>query len=117
MISFRLMMTFILMLLPLGIFAENVSYDADLTRKIAKIIHDSQQIKVGMTRADLLKIFTTEGGISSRSWRRYVYRTCPFIKVDVEFEPVGMEKDLLHEKESDKIVKISQPFLEFTVCD
>ena len=43
----------------------------------------------GMTRADLLKVFTTEGGLSTGLNRTYVYRECQYIKVDVDFEPVG----------------------------
>jgi hypothetical protein len=45
-----------------------------------------KSIKPGMTRADLQKVFTTEGGISMRVQRTYVYRNCPYCKVDVEFE-------------------------------
>jgi hypothetical protein len=48
-----------------------------------------QKIKVGMTRADLLKVFTTEGGLSTSLNRTFVYRDCSYIKVDVEFEAVG----------------------------
>src|SRR6187401_2066751 len=56
---------------------------------IANTLKEIQKIKVGMTRADLLKVFTTEGGLSTGLIRTYVYRECPYIKVDVEFEPVG----------------------------
>jgi len=34
-------------------------------------------IKVGMSRSDLMKVFTTEGGLSTTSQRTYVYRQCP----------------------------------------
>jgi hypothetical protein len=39
-----------------------------------------------MTRSDLLKVFATEGGLSWSTQRTYVYRQCPYIKVDVKFE-------------------------------
>src|SRR5262245_26598878 len=45
-----------------------------------------QTIKPGMTRADLLKVFRTEGGLSTALQRRYVSRDCAYFKVDVEFE-------------------------------
>src|SRR6266508_3672732 len=48
-----------------------------------------QTVKAGMTQADLLAVFTTEGGLSTGLKRKYVYRQCPYFKVDVEFEPVG----------------------------
>jgi hypothetical protein len=117
MISFRSLITVAAVSLTLAAFAGDAQFDADLTKKIEKIIQESQKIKVGMTRADLLKLFTTEGGVSNRKWRRYVHRSCPYIKVDVEFQPVGEEKDLLAEKPADKIVKISQPFLELSIID
>ena len=59
------------------------------TEWIAKSLREMKTIKVGMVRADLLKVFVTEGGISTPLNRTYVYRECPYIKVDVEFEPVG----------------------------
>src|SRR6267378_8709926 len=48
-------------------------------------------IKPGMTRSDLLKVFTTEGGLSTRTHRTYVLKQCPTIKVDVEFSISGNE--------------------------
>jgi len=37
------------------------------TEWIANSLKEIQKIKVGMTRADLLKVFTTEGGLIGRS--------------------------------------------------
>src|SRR5262245_58530371 len=48
-----------------------------------------QTIKLGMTRTDLLNVFTTEGGLSNGLHRTFVSRDCPYFKVDVEFEAVG----------------------------
>ncbi len=74
-----------------------------------------QFIKPGATRGELLEVFTTEGGISTRLWRRYVYRQCPYIKVDVEFKAV--DDDKWTEKPGDIITKISKPFLEWSIID
>jgi hypothetical protein len=88
------------------------------TKWIAKSLMEIQSVKVGMTRAQLTKVFTTEGGVSSRTWRRYVYRECPFIKVDVEFKPVGTSKKYPHaQSRNDVITKISKPFLEQSIMD
>jgi len=73
-----------------------------------------QTIKVGMTRAELLKVFTIEGGRFTRRQRRYVYRDCPYIKVDVVFAPAD---DGAAESPGDKIARISQPFLEWMIWD
>jgi hypothetical protein len=42
-----------------------------------------------MTRKDLLRVFTTESGISTALRRTFVDRDCPYFKVDVEFTAVG----------------------------
>ena len=70
-----------------------------------------------MARKDLLDLFQTEGGIFTRTSRKYVFRECPYIKVDVKFEPVGSPEDNLKEYSDDKIIKISKPYLEKPIID
>lgn len=84
---------------------------------IGKSLDRIQAIQIGATREDLLKVFTTEGGLSTRMQRTFVYRDCPYIKVDVEFEPVGDKQDKLKEYPDDKIIKISRPYLAQAVLD
>jgi hypothetical protein len=101
-----------------AILPSSESYGADEhTEWIAKSLKEIEAVKVGMTRADLLRVFEEEGGISTRTWRRYVYRECPYIKVDVEFEPIGEPGNKLSQSPSDKIIKISKPFLEWSILD
>jgi len=82
-----------------------------------------QTVRPGMTRGELLKVFTTEGGLSTGVRRTYVYRDCPYIKVDVEFRPVGRpERDregriTLEEDPRDVITRISQPYLQWSILD
>jgi hypothetical protein len=87
------------------------------TEWIAKSLKEIESVKVGMTRVDLLRVFREEGGISTRTWRRYAYRDCPYIKVDVEFEPVGEPENKVSQSPEDKIIKISKPFLEWSIID
>ena len=89
----------------------------DHTEWIAKSLKEMEGVKVGMTRADLLKVFEEEGGFSSRTSRRYVYRNCAYIKVDVEFESVSKIENTPKENGNDKIIKISKPFLEWSIMD
>jgi len=80
-------------------------------------------VKAGMTRSDLLKVFTTEGGISTGLKRTYVSRDCPYFKVNVEFRAVGRPATdargavTLVEDDRDVILKISQPYLGFMIQD
>jgi hypothetical protein len=53
------------------------------TAWVAKSLRKMEAIKPRMTRADLLRVFTVEGGLSSRTTRTYVSLDCPLFKVDV----------------------------------
>jgi len=83
---------------------------------VADVLKRMQTIKVGMTRADLEKVFTTEGGIFSRLQRTYVSRDCPYFKVAVQFEARGSEGQS-HGAPGDVIVSISRPYLQFMTLD
>ncbi|HKB66520.1 MAG TPA: hypothetical protein VKC61_11760 [Pyrinomonadaceae bacterium] len=103
----------------LTVFAQSdaQSHDAKTHSEwIAQSLKEMQTIKVGMTMTDLLKVFREEGGLSTRTQRQYVYRECLYIKVAVEFEPVETTAGR-SENGKDKIVKISQPFIEWSVLD
>jgi hypothetical protein len=91
--------------------------NTDLTKQISDILAGCQKIKPGMTRAELLKIFTTEGGLSTATHRTYVYRGCPYIKVDVEFTPSEPGQNVLEERPGDIISKVSKPYLDWSIID
>jgi hypothetical protein len=89
---------------------------------VAEALKRMQVVTPGMTREILLTVFTTEGGISSREHHTYVSRDCPYFKVDVEFQPVdrpdGDDNGVNRlEGSRDVIVKISRPYLQFTIAD
>ena len=94
--------------------------DEEHIKWIDHVMRSIATIQPGMTRKDLLRLFTTEGGLSSRTQKRYVYKHCPHIKVDVEFFPADDlrgEQDPMADNPADKIVKISKPFLEYSIMD
>ena len=90
---------------------------------VAEALKQMQTIKPGMTRATLLTVFTTEGGLSTGLQRRYVSRECPYFKVDVEFQAAGRPsrdsdgRVTLVEDSRDIILKISRPYLQFSILD
>ena len=90
---------------------------------VAEALKRMQTVKPGMTRTDLLKVFTTEGGLSTPLHRPFVSRDCPYFKVDVDFEAVGRPsrdangRVTMVEGREDKIVKISRPYLQFSIAD
>jgi hypothetical protein len=87
--------------------------DTGAHRWIAGALNAIQTIKVGMTRSDLMKLFTIEGGLSTISQRTYVYRQCPYIKIDVKFAASNRDEEL----PTDKIVEVSRPYLAWSVMD
>jgi len=82
-----------------------------------------ETIKPGMTRQDLLKVFRTEGGLSTGLRRTFVDRDCPYLKVIVEFKAVARpDRDNAWfgtsvEDNRDIIVKVSKPYAQFTIGD
>jgi hypothetical protein len=96
--------------------------DPALTRSMDQVLKDVSSIQPGMTRAELLRVFTTEGGLSTRDEQRYVYRRCPLIKVMVSFRrPADADDDWggapEEERVGDIIQSISKPFLEYSIMD
>jgi hypothetical protein len=90
---------------------ESAAYSQQRTLWIAKVLKQIDSIYPGMSRRDLQLAFKTEGGISTRKQRTYVYKDCPYIKVDVVFSDAGAIEA------EDRIVSISRPYLAFSVMD
>jgi hypothetical protein len=90
---------------------------------VAQALQKMQTIQPGMTRKDLLEVFTTEGGLSSGLQRTFVSQECPYFKVDVVFQAVGRPnrdeqgRVTLVEDNGDIIVKVSKPYLQFSIGD
>jgi hypothetical protein len=99
------------------------TFDRDHIAWVAESLKRMQTIKQGMTRTDLLKVFSTEGGLSTGLQRTFVSQDCPYFKVDVEFKAVGRPSHDANgrvtpaEGSQDIIVKISRPYLEFSIID
>jgi hypothetical protein len=90
---------------------------------VAETLKRIQTVKPGMTREDLLKVFTTEGGLSTGLRRTFVSRDCPYFKIDVQFQAVGRpDRDntgrvTVIEGPRDIIIDISRPYLQLSTID
>ena len=69
---------------------------------VGQALNEMETIKVGMKRKDLLRVFLPDGGLNSG--RTFIYRKCPYFKVDVEFQ-------------QENIRSISAPYLAKPVLD
>src|SRR5260370_35905257 len=56
---------------------------------LTHVLEKMDSVEPGMTRGDLLKVFRTEGGLSTGLRRTFVSRDCPHWNVVVEFKPVA----------------------------
>jgi hypothetical protein len=90
---------------------------------VAESLKRMLTIKPGMSRDQLLRVFSTEGGISTAFQRTFVSRDCPFFKVDVTFDrATGLNSntnrsDVLRELDTDVVASISRPYLQFSIMD
>jgi hypothetical protein len=61
---------------------------------VTNALEKIESIKPGTTRQDLLKVFKSEGGLSTGLRRTFVSRDCPYFKVVVEFKAAtGPDRD------------------------
>jgi hypothetical protein len=90
---------------------------------VAKVMKKMETIKVGETRKSLLRVFTTEGGLSTSLEHTYVSQDCPLFKIDVKFHPVGRPdldpdgRETSVESDDDIITALSRPYLALPVYD
>jgi hypothetical protein len=78
---------------------------------------EATSIRPGMTRADLMKLFMEDGGLSGGQARPYVLRSCFLIKIEVKFDkPYGFDSRSVPDNEF-KIVEVSKPYLERMALD
>lgn len=99
---------------------ESVPESEDLIRErelwIAKAMREIAEIQPGTKRKDIFRVLTTEGGLSTRTGRTYVYRGCPYIKVRIAFKPVGAA-DQFGEGPDDEVESVSRPYLAWVTMD
>ncbi|MEO7191352.1 MAG: hypothetical protein ABI051_09880 [Vicinamibacterales bacterium] len=86
---------------------------------VEMVMRRMDTVKVGMTRVNLLQVFTPQqGGLSSGFSRVFLSRDCPYFAVDVDFEAVNRPfrdadgRMILSEDRADRIVKVSRPRLQ-----
>ena len=91
----------------------NPPVDEEHSEWVASVLHWTTAIKPGMTRRDLLKVFTAEGGLYTRAQQTFALQGCVGIHVDVTFAFPHDEHGRFTETPNDKIVTISKPYLDY----
>jgi hypothetical protein len=103
--------------LDLESLPESAELDRERSLWVTKILQQAGKIHPGMLRKDLDANFKTEGGISTRSQRAYVSKSCGIIKIMVKFKIAKPSDDPFYEDPEDVIVAVSQPYLQWSIMD
>jgi hypothetical protein len=96
---------------------EGPPYRQQRTDWIAKVLDRLNSIHPGMKRKELDRVLTTEGGLSTRLERTYVFLDCQYIKVDIRFRATAGTTNSFGESPEDVIESVSKPYLEFGHSD
>ena len=83
---------------------------------IEEALQETGKLKPGTTRDKVEVSFVLDGGLNFVMTSRYSFRKCRSIKVDVEFSDRegGSPKDF---SATDRVVKVSRPYLEYPAFD
>jgi hypothetical protein len=86
---------------------------------MGRAVTEIATVKVGMTRSDLLNVFTPATGFftTTKLTGTYVYKTSPYIRVDVEFNGSPDANKNTAESPRDTIKSISKPYLAAPTYD
>jgi hypothetical protein len=90
---------------------------------VAKVMETMETIKLGDTRKNLRRVFTTEEGLSTDLERTYVSQDWFLFKVELKFYAIGRPERgsdggvTLVESDDDIITALSRPYLTSAVLD
>ena len=88
--------------------------DPQPVQRIQPVLRTVSRIERGLTRKSLSGSFEENGGLRFRTQVRYVFKDCPYIKIEVEF---SAEDESVYGNPDDKVVNISRPYLEYPAAD
>ena len=73
----------------------------------------------GMKRRDLEKDFRLDGGVqfNNQAYQIYVYRPCPYIKIEVGFERKDEQGNWAMGGPNDVVKYVAHPFIDYPVMD
>jgi hypothetical protein len=112
-----LLVSILLCALCIGSTAHSTVKEQTHEEWLADRIKEVKSITVGMSRADLLKVFDREGGLQIIPAETYVLKSCLLIKVNVKFDPTLPASSQPVQDKDLKIETISEPYLGYVVLD
>ena len=112
-----LLISILICALCLGSTARSTGKEQTHEEWLADRIKEAKSVTVGMSRADLLKVFDEEGGFQTIPAETYVLKSCLLIKVHVKFNPASPGSSQPVPDKDLKIKTVSEPYLGYKVLD
>ena len=81
-----------------------------------EVVNSISEIKVGDPRSKVELNFEEDGGMQFPPQTRYLWKDCKYVKIEVEFSHTGAN-DWSNLRPTDKVVKVSKPYLELPSKD
>ena len=82
------------------------------TQWLAQKLKQIKKIKPGTTRKEVEKLFEADGGVQRLNPMIFVYRTSPYIKLQVNFKVAKNRRGYVVLSPNDKVISVSKPYLE-----
>lgn len=114
--SVRLLLATILVALPcVQSKAQTNNQQAPCCSIVEQALASVNNIKPGMTRADVEKDFVLDGGLDFIGTSIYTYKKCLLIKIRVDFSIAKPGKNV--DSPNDVVKSVSQPYLQYPIRD
>lgn len=97
--------------------AASADRESPSCRLVVQALDAASKLRVGMLRADIERDFDIDGGMSVQDHGTFTYRTCHYIKIDVEFKVHENSAATYPFPPEDEVSKISRPYLAYPVSD
>jgi hypothetical protein len=97
----------------------STTINKDCTSWVENCLKDFETVTVGMTRGEVESTFPKDGGIQGVSPVRFVHPSCPYFKIDVEFDfkRSAAESSRVILGKDDKVTRVSKPYIEMPFLD
>jgi hypothetical protein len=80
---------------------------------LEQALTDANNIRKGMRRSEVEKVFVEDGGLTFLPKSRYIYRKCHLLKIEVDYEMTTKDKT----SADDTVKKVSKLYVELPYAD
>jgi hypothetical protein len=91
----------------------------ECSKWVEACVKDFESLHPGMTRSEVQARFFMDGGLQGISPVRFTHPSCPYFKVDVEFDfkRDANDQNRAIQAGTDRVIRVSKPYLERPYMD